>query len=86
MIFIFLYQMQLPMVWSNDILQLSLSMNASGASVAVFSEGAKDMFPDPTTAIDEDDVGEEVDDDGEPVKKNRWDICIWNCWKYEELS
>ncbi|KAL5271995.1 hypothetical protein ACHWQZ_G000258 [Mnemiopsis leidyi] len=51
--------------------KLSLSMNASGASVAVFSEGAKDMFPDPTTAIDEDDVGEEVDDDGEPVKKNR---------------
>ena len=55
-------------------LQLSLDMEASGASVAVFSEDAKDMFPDPTTAIDEDDLGEEVDEDGEPVKKNRLEL------------
>ena len=48
-------------------------MTASGASVAVFSEEAKDMFPDPDTAIDEDDVPEtgETDAEGEPIKVNR---------------
>jgi len=30
-------------------------MEASGASVAVFSEDAKDMFPNPADAIDEDE-------------------------------
>ena len=48
-------------------------METTGASVAVFSENTKDMFPDPSTNIDEDEVEEvkETDVDGEPLKINR---------------
>ena len=56
-------------------------MNTTGASVAVFSEDAKDMFPDPSNWSEDDDEEENDNDKQDPqdIGKSKVNKTINSC-------